>query len=125
MTAFGKCGGGGRRRASREELPLAAVIGTTKENKVAVLVGLSATGARLRASNLPRAGDAMTLKIDCVRAFGVVAWSEYGECGVEFDTPIFPFEVERLRREARSATLTSGNIEQRLALADWETGLAR
>lgn len=125
MTAFGKCGGGGRRRASREELPLAAVIGTTRENKVAVLVDLSTTGARLRASNLPRPGEAMTLKIDCVRAFGIVAWAARGECGVEFETPIFPFEVERLRREAKVATLTCGNVEQRLALADWEAGLAR
>lgn len=125
MTAFGKCGGGGRRRASREELPLAAVVGTTKENRVMVLVDLSTTGARLRGPALPHAGEALTLKIDCVRAFGLVAWSEHGECGVEFDAPILPFEVDRLRCEAKLATLTCGSVEQRMALDDWVTGMAR
>jgi hypothetical protein len=125
MHQFGKCGGGGRRRARREDLPMPALVSTISDNRVLALVNLSSTGARLRGSKLPPKGEAMSLKIDYVRAFGVVAWSRNGECGVEFDSPIQSFEVRRLRGEVKSATLSGGGVEQQLALEDWETGFAR
>jgi hypothetical protein len=102
-----------------------ALVSTISDNRVLALVNLSSTGARLRGSKLPPKGEAMSLKIDYVRAFGVVAWSRNGECGVEFDSPIQSFEVRRLRGEVKSATLSGGGVEQQLALEDWETGFAR
>jgi PilZ domain len=125
VSVFGNAGGGGRRRASREELPLPAVVSTIQESRVVVLVDLSSTGVRLRGSNLPPEGEALWVKIENVRRFGLVAWSEHGECGVEFDIPIRGHEASRLRKEVQVATLLAGSVQQMLALQDWETGFAR
>ena len=125
MHIFGKSNGGGRRRASRENLPMPALVSTIDKTYVAVLVDLSNTGARLSGFNLPRAGKPMTLRIECVRAFGIVAWSEEGQCGVEFDDPLPDFEVERLKRAPREATLTTHNLSERLAMDEWQSGSAR
>lgn len=125
MGLFGRSSGGGRRRASRKTLPMPALVSTVQQTRMAVLVDLSATGARLRGSGLPRPEDAVSLRMDCVRAFGIVAWSEAGECGVAFDPPLPDFEVERLRREVKVATLTSDGLEETLALQDWSSGVAR
>ena len=124
MHRFGKSKGGGRRRAPREALPMPAVLSTIRTNRLAVLVDLSATGAKLGGPGLPAAGEALSLKIDCVRAFGIVAWSEDGHCGVQFDPPLPSFEVDRLRRDMSSATLTY-SLDERIAMDEWAMGAAR
>lgn len=124
MRAFGKAVGGGRRRASREPLPIPAVVSRIEQRQVAVLVDFSSTGARLRGSQLPPVGEPVSLTIDCVRAFGAVAWREDDLCGVAFDTPLPRFEVDRLRREA-TATLAFSTIDEKLAVDDWMSGVAR
>lgn len=125
MGIFGKSNGGGRRASSRETLPLPAIVSTIQKNRMVVLVDLSSTGARLEGPDLPPGGESMSLRIDCVRAFGMVAWSEDGQCGVSFDCPLAGFEVERLKREASVATLTSYSLQERLAVDDWRNGVAR
>ena len=125
MPMFGKSNGGGRRRASRESMPMTALVSTIDQTYFAVLVDLSNTGARLSGPKLPRAGKPMSLRIDCVRAFGIVAWAEDGQCGVEFDDPLPDFEVSRLKRGPREATLTTHNLEERVALDEWANGAAR
>jgi hypothetical protein len=124
MRKFGKSRGGGRRRAPREALPMPAVVSTIRTNRLAVLVDVSATGAKLGGSGLPNPGEALSLKIDCVRTFGIVAWSEDGHCGVEFDPPLPSFEVDRLRRNMTNATLTY-SLDERIAMDDWAGGVAR
>ncbi|HKP34960.1 MAG TPA: PilZ domain-containing protein [Sphingomicrobium sp.] len=125
MGLFGKSNGGGRRRASREAVPMPALVSTVQQTRMAVLADVSATGARLRGANLPGAEEPVSVRMDCVRAFGIVAWSEAGECGVEFEPPLPEFEVERLRREVKVAALTSDGLEETLALEDWSSGFAR
>jgi hypothetical protein len=125
MRTFGRCGGGGRRAASREKMPIPAVVSTVEESRAVTLVDLSATGARLSGRGLPPKGEAMWVKVDNVRRFGVVAWSTPNECGVEFDAQILPYEVARLKSEAKIATLTSGGIDLKQAMQDWESGFAR
>ena len=126
MGLFGRSNGGGRRRASRESLPMPALVSTVRQTRMpAVVVDLSATGVRLRASSLPKPEDAVSVRMDCVRAFGIVAWSEAGECGVAFEPPLPEFEVERLRREVKTATLTFDGLDETLAAQDWSSGVAR
>lgn len=125
MRMFGKSKGGGRRSAQREWLPLPAVVSTVQDNEVATLIDLSSSGARIRGARLPQQGEALHLSIDGHRAFGVVAWAEQGECGVEFDTPMPWFEVDRLKREFKTATMTCRSVEERIAIEDWASGLAR
>lgn len=125
MSVFGKCGGGGRRRASREPMPLPAVVSTVDESRALELVDLSATGAKLRGRNLPEKGEAMWVKIEDIRRFAMCIWTSGRDCGVEFDTPIDGFDVERVRCQARVATLSSGSLMEQLAMEDWESGFAR
>lgn len=125
MRSFGKAVGGGRRRASREALPMAALVSRVEPRQVAVLVDFSMTGARLRGSGLPPVGEPVSVRIDCVRAYGTVAWAEDDLCGVAFDAPLPRFEIERLKRDARSATLSFGSTDARVAVDDWVNGLTQ
>ena len=109
----------------REPLPLPAVISRIEQRQVAALVDFSSTGARLKGSQLPPVGEPVSLLIDCVRAFGTVAWAEEDLCGIAFDAPLARFELDRLRRDAKDATLSFGSVEEKLAVMDWMNGLAR
>jgi hypothetical protein len=50
---------------------------------------------RLRGPDLPRMGEDLMVAIETVQAFGSVAWSDHGECGIAFDQPL-PLETEEL-----------------------------
>lgn len=125
MPLFGKRIGGGRRGASREKLPMPAMLSTIENFHMAMVVDLSDTAARLQGDNLPPVDEVVSIKLDCVRTFGVVAWSTGGECGVRFDEPLTKFEFERLRREVRLASLAWRTVHERLALDGWASGMAR
>jgi PilZ domain len=125
MPMFGKRIGGGRRKASRETLPLPAMLSTIDNYHMATVVDLSSSGARMRGDMLPDAGQSVAIKLDCVRAFGVVAWSNGGECGVAFDEALSRFELERLRREVKLASLAWRSVDEKLASEDWASGIAR
>lgn len=103
MRIFGRKFGGGRRAAVREKLPLAALVSTIENSVLAEIIDLSSTGARLRGIDLPPVGSALSLRLDCIPAFGNVVWSTEAECGVEFDTKLSNFELARLRREVKVA----------------------
>ncbi len=125
MATFGKRTGGGRRIARREDVTTAALVSTPQNNRTAVLTDLSSTGARLKGSHLPSLGQAVTLKIDLLRAFGLVVWSEGAQCGVAFDSALPLFEVERLKREIRPSGLDAQSLEVKLAFEDWNSGFNR
>jgi hypothetical protein len=125
MRAFGKSNGGGRRGAARRIAPLPAVFVTIARRAKAAVIDISCTGARLSGRDLPPQGEEMELKVEEVRVFGIVAWSGNDECGVAFDAPLMPFEVDRLRRKAGIPTLATLSVEDRLALESWLVGASR
>ena len=99
MTTFGKSKGGGRRKTARKTAPLLAVLSTPTCDRHVGLVNVSSGGARLTAPDLPSAGEDVVLKADRFRSFGRVIWSEAGQCGVAFESPVAPDDLERIRRE--------------------------
>ena len=120
MSTFGKRGGGGRRKAARENLPLIAVFTTMTCSYTAELVDVSATGARLRATHAPDEGEEIFLSVDKLKTFGVVAWSHDQEFGVTFDLQFAEEDVDYLRSKvARTVGLTA---DMRLALDLWAAG---
>src|SRR5688572_19233357 len=123
MTVFGKRMGGGRRSAARREGPLIAVLTTLKASHSAVLADISATGARLRAAQLPDMGEVLTLRIDAVEAFGAVIWVEAGECGIAFDRPLAPDEEQLLRQKVAETHGLPPDIKA--AYDSWVLGCAR
>jgi len=123
MSVFGKRNGGGRRRAQREAAPSIAVFTTVTKSHPAVLVDISATGARLRTTDLPQFGEELMVNVESVRAFGCVAWVRGDQFGVAFDDALQPADVHKLRcRLSRSPGLPP---EMSAAMDDWNTGLAR
>jgi hypothetical protein len=122
MRAFGKSNGGGRRNAPRALAPLPAIFMTIGRTDKAAVIDISCTGARLRGRSLPPRGEEMELKVEEVRVFGIVAWAEDDECGVAFDAPLMPFEVDRLRRKAGIPRLAAISVDDRLVLESWLTG---
>nr|WP_294170658.1 PilZ domain-containing protein [uncultured Sphingomonas sp.] len=125
MTTFGRRSGGGRRRAQRSPGDLPALVTTVARSQPVVVMNVSATGARLRGTDLPDAGGDLLLKIDSTEAFGTVQWKRADLCGVAFEQPLREPQVQRLRAEANRAQLTRLTPEQRLAMQDWTAGLAR
>jgi hypothetical protein len=125
MRAFGRSNGGGRRSASRALAPLPAVFMTIARTDTAAVIDISCSGVRLRGRGFPSRCDEMELKVEEVRVFGIVAWAEDDECGVAFEAPLMPFEVDRLRRKAGVPRLATLSVEDRLALETWLVGDAR
>ena len=123
MAVFGKRMGGGRRSAARREGPLIAVLTTLKGSHSAVLADISATGARLRAAQLPDMGEVLTLRIDAVEAFGAVIWVEADECGIAFDRPLAPDEEQLLRQKVAETHGLPPDIKA--AYDSWVLGCAR
>jgi hypothetical protein len=67
-----------------------ACIGKITRSDRAAVLDISCTGARL---------SARQLKVDEVRVFGTVVWTDDDECGAAFAAALMPFEVDRLRRK--------------------------
>lgn len=125
MSKFGKRSGGGRRIAQRQEVGTAAVVTTIKSSNSAFLVDLSSSGARLRGKDLPCSGQTVVVKINALRAFGLVVWSRDAQCGVSFDSPLPLFEVVKLKREVQRSACVQQNLHVQLAYEDWTSGFMR
>ena len=123
MSTFGKRKGGGRRSAARLSAPLIAVVTTFSTTRSAILVDVSATGAKLRGRNLPGLSEELFVTIDGTMAFATVAWEDGEECGVAFDSPLKPADELRLRKKVAQASCLPP--EFRHAFEDWTQGLAR
>ena len=123
MSTFGKRNGGGRRSAARLSAPLIAVVTTFRESRSAVLVDVSATGAKLRGRDLPAVSEELFVTIDGTICFGSIAWEQGDERGVAFDEPLLPKDEARLRDRVAQARGLSP--EFRHAFEDWAQGLAR
>jgi hypothetical protein len=123
MTIFGKQMGGGRRFAKREHAPLLAQLATLSTTYRAVLVDVSATGARLQGPELPTEGEELYFRVGDVRTIALVRWRRDSECGVQFCEPLPQAKIIRIRREVVEGTGLPP--EMRAALDDWVLGLAR
>jgi hypothetical protein len=123
MTLFGKQIGGGRRAERREHAPLLAQLATLTTTYRAVLVDVSATGARLHGADLPKDDEELYFTVADVRTVAIVKWRREMECGVQFCEPLPQAEIIRIRREVVDGAGLPP--EMRAALDDWVVGLAR
>ena len=123
--SFGRKLGGGRRNRQRMPMQVAASITAIENYGTAVLVDVSATGAKLSGTDLPRQGQDVWIRVGNVDVLATVMWSRDDQCGVTFDVPLNPNELLHLGGESKKARITSINLAQKLAAEDWESGLAR
>ena len=120
---FGKCEGGGRRSAARMPAPLIGLVTTVNETRTAVVVNVSATGARLRGTNLPLKYANLFINIEGVVTFGTVQWENGVDRGIVFDTPLAPTDEQFLHQKVREARGLPPQIKA--ALDEWSVGVAR
>lgn len=111
MPDFGKRvdGPGGRRRAVREQVLLAASAITLENSQSVVVEDICARGAKLCGRNLPPVGADMLVKAGAVEVMAAVAWHERDWCGITFETPLDSEGVRLLKQEGRLASLMGIN----------------
>ena len=111
----------GRRAASRVrvEIELRAITlgGTVK----ATLLDLSTTGARITQPDGLSVGADAVLMWEGFEAFGTVAWTEGGQCGMTFDEPI----ADHVVSATRLADDAGPDGDFRLAAEAWANGQMR
>lgn len=102
-----------------------AAMMTTTDTVSVDLLDLSASGAKLRGSNLPAAGQEVLVLLGRLEAFGSVVWREEDQCGVRFDVPLSESAVSIVEAEGLHSSLRGMSGEDLLAASDWLNGLAR
>ena len=123
--AFGKSVGGGRRIAPRLPIEVPASLGAIGHSGVVVLADISTMGAKLRGRELPRAGHDVWMRVGPVDVLARVLWSAGDQCGVAFDVPLRPRQLQDLRSARERAQFLKLSPEQKLIADDWLNGLAR
>jgi hypothetical protein len=107
MPGFGRRidGPGGRRRAHRQPVALAASALTLDGSRSVMIEDVAPTGAKLRAHQLPATGSQLLVRVGAIELFASVIWSRKGECGIVFDEALNPKTIEILKQEGNWATV--------------------
>ena len=100
-----------------------AVLTTLAGSRSAVIADVSATGARVRGTDLPSLGEELIVNIERVQAFGTVCWSEGEECGIAFEPPLDSGDENHLRQLVATSRGLPPDI--RAALENWVVGAGR
>lgn len=79
-----------KRVARRVRVLLSATLETARGERVAHLLDISSSGAKLDADEPPAADEAITLVRGGIRAPGRVSWVEAHRFGVRFDARLDP-----------------------------------
>lgn len=96
---------GGRRRAGRQAVVLAASALGFQRSLSVVVPDLSEVGARLQGRGLPGKGERLLINFGETGLFATVAWCRYEECGIVFDRRIDARDVQQLKTEADWGTV--------------------
>jgi hypothetical protein len=126
MAAFGKRrdGPGGRRRAERAPVLMAAAMHVVGASRTVSIIDVSSTGARLRTSLPLDLGQIVWLKIPPNDVFGRVRWMEGDLCGIAFDEPLGTAEAARLQARGKVVIMPRLSLEEQLAIEDWKESMA-
>ena len=124
VTAFGKRldGPGGRRRAKRAPILMAAALHTVGASRTVTIIDVSTTGARLRSSLALETGQHVWLKIPATDAFARVQWADGDIYGVRFDKPLAEAEAANLQARGKVVIMPRLSLGEQLALEDWKAG---
>lgn len=99
LPGFGKRidGPGGRRRARREPVALAAAALSLDGSRSVLIEDVAPTGAKLRSGQSARSGQQLLVRAGPVEILASVVWTRRGECGVVFDEPLDESMLELLK----------------------------
>lgn len=99
---FGKRidGPGGRRRAERELVLLAAAAHSLEDSRSVLIEDVGPTGARLRSPRFRPGGKQLLIRAGATEVLASVVWSRGDECGILFDEPLDKDTLELLKKDA-------------------------
>ena len=103
---------GERRKSKRDPMGIEVSLHSIAQSRVAVLVDVSTTGARIGGHDLPAIGKDVLLKVGGVELFGTVVRSNENEAAMRFDHPVRPSELDTLH-SLISDRPPEGTIEER------------
>lgn len=115
----------GRRALPRASILLSGSLEVINGRSRIDLLEVSLTGARIRGPKLPGVGREVILTCGQIDAFGTVVWANLNRRGIAFDEPISTKELLALREASVSAARSGITPDERQAIADWASGLAR
>lgn len=112
----------GRRGRNRLRARLAAKIVTLEGTRNTILLDLSLTGARFKASAGMVSGQQAVVSWAGFEAFGVLVWVENAMCGIAFDEPLTPDVLIATRNRDARDHLPSDSELERWRLREWVDG---
>lgn len=86
-----------RRKSKRDPLGIQVSLHSITQSRVALLLDVSTTGARISGQDLPAVGKDVLLKVAGVELFGGIVRATGKEAAMAFDRPIGQRELDRLR----------------------------
>jgi hypothetical protein len=101
-----------------------AVLSTVAHDHHAILLNISRAGACLKAPVLPAEGEELRFRAASVQAYGRIVWSRGEQCGVAFEPPMAPNDVEHLRVEGNLPSLCGLSAEEKAAAQEWQLGIS-
>jgi hypothetical protein len=79
---------------------MAVSLSTTSRHRTAILLDISATGARLQIERPPAVGQPLYLSAGPLELFGEVRWITVDECGMAFEEALTATQVSRVLVES-------------------------
>ena len=74
-------------------------------------------------SDLPSMGEELVVNIDGIQVFGTVVWSDQGEAGIEFESPLSLEEETLLQQQVAMTRRLPPDMKT--AFESWVIGCAR
>jgi hypothetical protein len=112
----------GSRLFNRLHLAVPATLALTHETRPCLIDDISCTGARLRIDRPLAERQSAELLFHELRLFATIRWVRGGECGLQFDSPLDPEDMQGMlwitqNREVYERICQTGHA------MDWAEGL--
>jgi hypothetical protein len=112
----------GNRHFNRLRLGAPASLVLTHETRSCLIDDISSSGARLRIDRPLATRQSLILTFHELRVFAVVQWLRGGECGLRFDQPLAPEDMQGMLWITENRALYERICQTGRAM-DWADGL--
>lgn len=121
MSCFGKRNSlrvvGEKRRAARSKANAPAIVQTTASQLKATIVDISATGARLIATDHPPSRQDVQLYVNGLWIFGRIVWRRGKAFGLKFDEDLHDYSSSEIHEAVEEATALNHDFDREAVLA--------
>lgn len=107
-----------KRRAARATANAPAIIQTTATRLPVTIVNISASGARLIASDHPPSRQDVQLKVNGLSLFGRIAWRRDKIFGVRFDEALHEYSPAEIHDAVEEASTQNSEFDRDAALRE-------